>query len=194
VNSSIFQHAIVAIALLSMAACASSPTRDRPSALPEYTGSSASVNLSNPGLSEARLDQHIAALSQKHGVTIESLGDIGAEQVLLSDEGADLESALNAIAQPKGWTWFRFDDGSYGIASEEWYRANTLGPCMSPTKVFRPEHIRASELESPLRAMLSESGRMNYDGRTNKIIVVDSHDSIARIERFIREVDRPPPH
>jgi hypothetical protein len=143
--------------------------------------------------SDARLDQHITVLSRKHGVFIDVLGDIDAERVFNFDAETDLESALDTIARPKGWTWFRNDDGSYGIASEEWYRANLLGPCASSTKVFQPEHVRAWELESSIRAMLTPSvGRMSFDDRTNKIVVVDDTGAIERIERFICEVDHPP--
>ncbi len=138
---------------------------------------------------DARIEQVLQILTAQSGVSITPLGKAVGERVSVFERDAELEAVLNKIAQPKGWTWWRNEDGSYGLADEEWYKANIL-PSKVITKVFRPDHVKASELEKAIRPMLTQGiSRVTADDRTNKLIIVDLPEVIERIERLIREID-----
>jgi hypothetical protein len=85
--------------------------------------------LVNANFSEARIEQVLTLISAQAGVSITPLGRAVGERVTVFERDADVETVLNKIAQPKGWTWWQNDDGSYGIADEEWYR-----PTSSPSR------------------------------------------------------------
>jgi type II secretory pathway component GspD/PulD (secretin) len=58
------------------------------------------------------------------------------------------------------------------------------------TKVFRPDHVKSSELEQAIRPMLTQGiSSVTADDRTNKLIITDLPEVIERIERLIREID-----
>jgi type II secretory pathway component GspD/PulD (secretin) len=138
---------------------------------------------------DARVEQVLASIANQAGVSITPFGKVPNSRVSILEKDICLEDALNKLAQPNSWVWFRNDDGSYGIADEAWYKANIL-PKQVITKIFRPDHVKASELEKAIRPMLTQGiSTIVPDDRTNKLIVTDLPDIIERIERLIREID-----
>lgn len=138
---------------------------------------------------DMRIEQALTVIGQQAGVSITPLGKVPGERVTLAEREVELEDLLNRIAQPKGWVWFKQEDGSYGLADEAWYKQNIL-PKQVIQKIFRPDHVKASELERAISPMLTSGiSSITADDRTNKLIVMDLPDVIERIERLIREID-----
>lgn len=138
---------------------------------------------------DARIEQVLASASNQAGVSITAFGKVPNSRVNVFKKDAPLEDALNEITQPNGWVWFKSEDGGYGIADEAWYKANIL-PKKVITKIFRPDHVKASELEKAIRPLLTQGiSSITPDDRTNKLIVTDLPEVIERIERLLREID-----
>lgn len=144
------------------------------------------VNLVGSGL---RIDAALMAISNQAGVAIQAYGKVPGTNVNAVIKDMDIEAALNQLATPNGWVWFREKDGSYGLADQEWYKTNKL-PEQKVQKIFRPDHVKASELEKAIKPMLTDGiSSITADDRTNKLIVEDLPEVIERIERLIREID-----
>ncbi|MBI5153753.1 type II secretion system protein GspD [Candidatus Poribacteria bacterium] len=152
-------------------------------------GASAGSTLVEVVFQEAKVEQVLQVLSNQAGVSITPLGKVPGQRVTIVAKNKELEEVLGTISQPKGWIWFKQADGGYGVADEAWYKQNEL-PLKVITKIFRPDHIQASELEKAIKPMLTQGiSSMTADDRTNKLIVSDLPDVIERIERLIREID-----
>ncbi|MDK2972277.1 MAG: ral secretion pathway protein [Candidatus Sumerlaeota bacterium] len=138
---------------------------------------------------DAKVEQVLASIGNQAGVSITPFGKVPNSRVSILEKDVCLEDALNKLAQPNGWVWFKNEDGSYGVADEAWYKANIL-PKKVITKIFRPDHVKASELEKAIRPMLTQGiSSVTPDDRTNKLIISDLPEVIERIERLIREID-----
>jgi hypothetical protein len=57
------------------------------------------------------------------------------------------------------------------------------------TRVYRLKYANAEQLQKILRPLLSRSGQITADERTNSLIVVDAPEAHGRIEQVIRELD-----
>lgn len=157
-----------------------------PAAAPAETGGAKKVQLVGTGL---RVDNALMALSNQAGVAIQAYGKVPGTNVNVVIKDMDVEAALNQLATPNGWVWFREKDGSYGLADQDWYKTNKL-PEQKVQKIFRPDHVKASELEKAIKPMLTDGiSSITADDRTNKLIVEDLPEVIERIERLIREID-----
>src|SRR5690606_37752292 len=99
---------------------------------------------------DAKVEQVLASIGNQAGVSITPFGKVPNSRVSILEKDVCLEDALNKLAQPNGWVWFKNDDGSYGVADEAWYKANIL-PKKVITKIFRPDHVKASELEKAIK-------------------------------------------
>ncbi len=139
---------------------------------------------------DLKIEQVALMLSNATGNSITLYGGkVNAARVTVLERNLEFEEVLDKITKPQGWVWFKMDDGSYGISDEGWYRQNIL-PSKTIQKIFRPDHVKASELEKAIRPMLSQGiSSVTADDRTNKLIVQDLPDIIEKVERLIREID-----
>lgn len=143
----------------------------------------------NAIFNEQRIEQVLTVIQSETGVSITAFGRVPGERISVFERDIELENLLNRITTPKGWVWWRLDDGGYGIADEAWYQSNIL-PTLTIIKIFRPDHVRASELQQSISSLLTQGiGSAQPDDRTNKLIVEDLPEVIERIERLIREID-----
>ncbi|MEQ8821065.1 MAG: secretin N-terminal domain-containing protein [Sumerlaeia bacterium] len=150
----------------------------------------------NPGdrkvkavFNDAKIEIVLQVLGNQADTSISAFGRAVGQRVSIFKPDATLEEALTSLATPNNLVWFKQDDGTFGIADEQWYRQNIL-PNKVITKIFRPDHVNAAELEQAIRpALTRDIGSITSDNRTNKIIVSDLPDVIERIERLIREID-----
>ena len=140
--------------------------------------------------SDLRIGDALMALSNQSGVAIQAYGKVPCTGANVVIKDMDIEAALNQLATPNGWVWFREKDGSYGLADQEWYQHNKVCGQRTVQKIFRPDHVTAAELELAIKPMLTEGiSSMTADDRTNKLIVEDLPEVIERIEFIIRVVD-----
>jgi len=138
---------------------------------------------------DARIEQVLLVIGGQAGVSITPLGKVPGSRVSLGERDVELETLLDRIARPQGWVWFKQADGNYGVADEAWYKQNEL-PKQVIQKIFRPDHVKASELERAISPMLTSGiSSITADDRTNKLIVMDLPQVIEKIERLIREID-----
>jgi type II secretory pathway component GspD/PulD (secretin) len=64
-------------------------------------------------------------------------------------------------------------------------------PVEKATKIFRIQFGTAQDIQNMAQPLLTDSGRMTRDDRTNLLIVMDIPVAIARIEELIASVDIP---
>lgn len=138
---------------------------------------------------DGRVDSVLAVISTQIEGTVSPFGKVPGSRVTIIAEEQPVETVLNMLANPNGWVWWREDNGDYGIADREYYERNIL-PKRVIQKVFRPNNIKASELDRAIKGLLTPNvGSSVADDRTNKLIVNDLPQALERIERFIREID-----
>ncbi len=58
------------------------------------------------------------------------------------------------------------------------------------TKVFQLVHVKAVDLKQTLSSLKSGRGRMEIEPKTNIIVVTDTADGLAAIEKAIKEMDK----
>lgn len=138
---------------------------------------------------DGRVDSVLAVISTQITGSVSPFGKVPGSRVTIIAEEQPIETVLNMLANPNGWVWWREDNGDYGIADREYYEKNIL-PKRVIQKVFRPNNIKASELDRAIKNLITPNvGSSVADDRTNKLIVNDLPQALERIERFIREVD-----
>ncbi|MDX1973415.1 MAG: secretin N-terminal domain-containing protein [Candidatus Sumerlaeia bacterium] len=139
---------------------------------------------------EAPASQVFQALSLRAGVEVTPLGSINNETITIISRNEPLETVIRKITVSKGWRYWKTKDGlGFNVSDEAYYLENVL-PEQAITKVFRPDHVKAQELESAISNMLTPGiGKITPDPRTNKLIVFDLPEVIERVERLIREID-----
>lgn len=141
-----------------------------------------------PGM---RIDEALLLLSQQSGVAIQAYGTVAGSRVgSIAINDKPIEEALNGLATPNGWVWFRERDGSYGLADQSWYRGNKLCGDGRTEKIFRPDYIRASQLAKIMQPMLADGvGTVTFNDDINKLIVSAPPEVIRQVERVVRCVD-----
>lgn len=139
---------------------------------------------------DSRIDGVIAMLNSQFEGSVNIYGQVPGERVTVLAEEVTVESALNQIANPKGWVWWAEDNGmDYGLADREYYERNIL-PKQVIEKTFRPNNITASDLESAISNLLTPNvGSSIADDRTNQLIISDLPQVLERIESLIRRMD-----
>lgn len=140
--------------------------------------------------SETPTGSILSALSSRSGVPITPLGSINNQSITVIARDETVEGVLKKITLPNGWRYWRTKDGTgFNVADEAYYVENVL-PELAITKIFRPDHVKAAELEASISSMLTPGiGTINPDARTNKLIVFDLPEVMERIETLIRAID-----
>jgi hypothetical protein len=64
-------------------------------------------------------------------------------------------------------------------------------PCWAEMAVIPMEWGRAKEVLPVVRDLLSEEGRATADSRTNALLIIDTPESIQRIQSFLESYDKP---
>lgn len=139
--------------------------------------------------SDGKIDSVLAIISTQIEGSVSPFGKVAGNRVTILAEEQPVEAVLNQLANPNGWVWWREDTGDYGISDREYYE-RTILPKRVIQKVFRPNNVKASELDRAIKQLLTPNvGTSVADDRTNKLIVNDLPQALERIERFIREID-----
>jgi type II secretory pathway component GspD/PulD (secretin) len=140
-------------------------------------------------LADGRMETFIMQFNSQSPRKLSVYGKVAEQRVTIFADGESAESILNQVANKSGWVWWREDDGSFGLSDKEFYERNIL-PKRVIQKVFRPNNIKASELDRAIKGLLTPNvGSSVADDRTNKLIINDLPPQLERIERFIREID-----
>lgn len=156
---------------------------------PAATPAAVATNLVTLIMSDGRIEQAAAILAAQVGNGVTVYGKAAGAKVTIIAQDTPIESALDMMANPSGLVWWRDDKGDYGIGDREYYERNVL-PTKVIQRVFRPNNIKASELDRAIKGLITPNvGSSVADDRTNKLIVNDLPQSLERIERFIREID-----
>ncbi len=155
----------------------------------QQEGGEGGQNLVTVATNDGRIDSVLAVISTQIDATVSPFGKVPGSRVTIIAEDQPIESVLNMLANPNNWVWWREDNGDYGIADRDYYEKNIL-PKRVIQKVFRPNNVKASELDRAIKGLLTPNvGSSVADDRTNKLIVNDLPQALERIERFIREID-----
>jgi len=140
-------------------------------------------------LSQGRIDTFLMQFNSQSPRKLAVYGKVVEQRVDVFADGEPAESVLNQVANKYGWAWWKEENGDYGMADKEYYTREIL-PKRKIQKVFRPNNIKASELDRAIKGLLTPNlGASVADDRTNKLIVEDLAPALERIERFIREID-----
>jgi type II secretory pathway component GspD/PulD (secretin) len=169
---------------------AEAPSQPPPPAEGQPKRKSAARQLIDVAVSDGKIETAILQInSQLQGTKVSHFGKIAEQRVTVIAEQATVQEVLGQIANPKGWVWWEDDDGNFGIGDKEYYeRVILVGQMIQ--KVFRPNNVKASELDRAVKGLLTpQLGSSVADDRTNKLIVNDLPPALERIERFIREID-----
>lgn len=157
-----------------------------------YTRNAAGeITFTLPVRADSKMEQVLMALNENQPVTVRPFGKVLEERVTVPRTEMTLEQALAAITQPKGWYYWKLDDGSYGIADKDYFEREVV-PRRFVQKVFQPKNLKASELQKAVQDLLTKgaaNGSAVADDRTNKLIVNDLPIVMERIERLLREID-----
>jgi type II secretory pathway component GspD/PulD (secretin) len=142
------------------------------------------------GMNEGRIEQAASIISSQINMPVNVYGKAAGAKVTVIAQDQPVEAALGMISNPNGFIWWKdAAKGEYGIADKDYYEKNILVGQMIQ-KVFRPNNIKASELDRAIKGLLTPNlGSSVADDRTNKLIVYDLPVSLERVERFIREID-----
>ena len=109
-------------------------------------------------------------------------------KVSISLHEVGIEEALDAILKVNNYVYIK--DGNilqvYSLPEFKQYSQYAI----LKTKVYSLKYIRADDLKPLLMSLKSERGNIEADPKTNRIIVIDTVETIASIEEAISEMDK----
>ncbi|MCM8765728.1 MAG: hypothetical protein NC920_02630 [Candidatus Omnitrophica bacterium] len=99
----------------------------------------------------------------------------------------DMETALDTILRLVDYTFLK-EDNVYKIVKVEVAEKKTS------SKAFSPQYIQVEKLKTLITdgGLLSESGKLIIDSRSNRMLVVDTPLNLSKIEDLIKQVDVKP--
>ncbi|MFH1858600.1 MAG: secretin N-terminal domain-containing protein, partial [Candidatus Omnitrophota bacterium] len=132
---------------------------------------------------DADINNVLRILSYKSGVNIISGKDVqGLVTIRLTD--VPWEKALDVILRTYGFAYER-EGNIIRVTTVENLEREEL-----TTEVFVLNYAKASEVIESVRDILSDRGRVRYDGRTNVLIVTDIPTNIYKISQVVRRLDQ----
>ncbi len=152
-------------------------------------------------LRQADIHSVIDFLSSYSGVNIVA-GPTVEGEITLKIRDVTWREALNIIAQTNGLVvvegvnYLRVMPQKDFIAEEVArgkYEADKANLGKLETKVFYIDHARAEALSKSLKDFTSPRGKIDVDGRTNSLIIMDRPDNLEAISTLIDSLDRETP-
>ncbi|RKY38877.1 MAG: hypothetical protein DRP75_03625 [Candidatus Omnitrophota bacterium] len=135
---------------------------------------------------EADIKDVLRIISYKSGMNIVYGEDVrGKISIHLSD--VSWERALDVILRTYGFGYER--EGNVIRVCE----ISKLRQEEVRTRVFGLSYANAEEVSKSLEKMLSERGRLEYDKRTNLLIITDIPPVLDKVEKVIEKLDRVTP-
>jgi type II secretory pathway component GspD/PulD (secretin) len=188
-------HGAALVIVASVSLPAPTPAQDAaaaPAAAPAAPAAAASPDaepMIEIAMSQGRMEVFLMQFNSQSTRKLSVYGKVVEARIDVLADNEPAESILNQVANKYGWAWWREDNGDFGMADKDYYTKEVL-PKRVIQKVFRPNNIKASELDKAIKGLLTQNvGSSVADDRTNKLIVNDLAPALERIERFIREID-----
>jgi type IV pilus assembly protein PilQ len=141
-----------------------------------------SLNLQNVTLGSV-----LKVMTQKSGINFLIGSDLVGKTINVYLEDVLVEDALAAIMRANG-LWYTRQKGTniYVITD-----APEGPPVVTVTEVLRTSYADATELATTLQSVLTETGSIVVDGRTNSIVVSDIPENMATLQSLVTELDDP---
>jgi len=128
-------------------------------------------------------------LSKQYNVNI-VVGDDITGQVTIHTTQVPLKYALRQILQAKGYKYVEEEGGFLRIVKDF---AEPTEPKKPVEKVQRKiiwlTHATATEMAANIQTILSPSGNLVADKRTNSLVIIDTPENLAEIEGIVAELD-----
>jgi type IV pilus assembly protein PilQ len=139
-----------------------------------------SLNLQNVTLGSV-----LKVMTQKSGINFLIGSDLVGKTINVYLEDVLVEDALAAIMRANG-LWYTRQKGTniYVITD-----APEGPPVVTITEVLRTSYADATELATTLQSVLTETGSIVVDGRTNALVVSDIPENMATLQSLVTELD-----
>jgi type IV pilus assembly protein PilQ len=141
-----------------------------------------SLNLQNVTLGSV-----LKVMTQKSGINFLIGSDLVGKTINVYLEDVLVEDALAAIMRANG-LWYTRQKGTniYVITD-----APEGPPVVTVTEVLRTNYADANELATTLESVLTETGSIVVDARTNSLVVSDIPENMATLQSLVTELDDP---
>ena len=141
-----------------------------------------SLNLQNVTLGSV-----LKVMTQKSGINFLIGSDLVGKTINVYLEDVLVEDALAAIMRANG-LWYTRQKGTniYVITD-----APEGPPVVTVTEVLRTSYADANELAGTLQSVLTETGSIVVDGRTNSLVVSDIPENMSTLQSLVTELDDP---
>jgi type IV pilus assembly protein PilQ len=141
-----------------------------------------SLNLQNVTLGSV-----LKVMTQKSGINFLIGSDLVGKTINVYLEDVLVEDALAAIMRANG-LWYTRQKGTniYVITD-----APEGPPVVTVTEVLRTSYADAAELATTLESVLTETGSIVVDPRTNSLVVSDIPENMATLQSLVTELDDP---
>lgn len=143
--------------------------------------------------SETPIERVVSDLARQTGKNVVARGKTSGQRVAsIIARDITLERALDMIvAQKPNWLWYKPEDqpNTYEIWDQESFRAEVL-PRQVRQKVFVPREITAEDASKAIQSVITPNiGSVNFDPRSNKVIVTDLPATLELVQRLIEQID-----
>ncbi len=141
-----------------------------------------SLNLQNVTLGSV-----LKVMTQKSGINFLIGSELVGKTINVYLEDVLVEDALAAIMRANG-LWYTRQKGTniYVITD-----APEGPPVVTVTEVLRTSYADATELATTLGSVLTETGSIVVDSRTNSLVVSDIPENMATLRSLVTELDDP---
>jgi type II secretory pathway component GspD/PulD (secretin) len=147
------------------------------------------VNLVFAPGTNPNIDLITAQIKAATGITVTPMGAAKGQVIaapLLKD--TTVENALKWICAQKDWTWWK-EGPNYNVADRAYFEKNVLSKNVVQ-RVIVPQNIPAADAAKAVERMKSPVGDIQFDARTNQVIVTDLLPVVEAIERTIKLLDQ----
>ncbi|GEM_PF-2126302 len=110
-------------------------------------------------------------------------------KVTFSLENPSVREILDTVLPGQGLDYLVTEGGNIRIGNEPVIKALKQGEVQLVTQTFRPNYVNIDALKETLSGIRTEAGQLIFETDSNRIIVKDTPEAVAEMEKIIAELD-----
>ncbi len=153
------------------------------------TGGGLDTKLTGPILAtQTDLSQMLTLIGADAGVHF-TLDQGINPKVTFSLESPTIREVLDTVLPGQGLAYLVTEGGNIRIGNEAVINALKQGELELITQTFRPNYVNIDSLKETLGGIRTDAGQLIFENDSNRIIVKDTPEAVAEMEKIIAELD-----
>jgi type II secretory pathway component GspD/PulD (secretin) len=150
---------------------------------------------------DAQLGDVLHLIAAEHNLYFQPAVDL-SERITISLYDLPLHEVLKILLQPRGYEW-HLDEDRLTVAPSAAAVIEPPPPPPQPVvRVFQLKYLPGAEVEAVVGSLLTATGRWQLTvapgeaalAPHRRLVIIDEPPAIERVQQYLAQTDRPPPH